>query len=244
MKKNNDINLIGIIKNSVRIYFKNIFAWVMICFFVYTPMFVCDYLMPEQFQTPANVFNAVYSFNIFKMMIYFLPPILFNPLAIAVIACVIEQSLYNKTIDVSYVLDNSLLKWKDLVYSAVIYYSIVLFTSLLIIPAIYFSVSFYFYIPIIALSKYKGMKAMLISKLAIMGRWFKAAGLIFLSMILSTMISLFIERFLPIQAENLFITKIIFSLVCKFIDIFFEIVLIVWFLSTSVIKVDEKEVEI
>ena len=244
MKKSFGLKFSDVIKKSAQIYFNNILIWLMICLLIYMPMYICVYFMPDRFQSMQNVISAISSMRIFSIMVYFLPIILFNPLAMAAITCVVDQSLSNKSINIEKILDNSLMKWKQLVIAAVIYYCSIIFTSFLIIPSIYFAVSFYFYPTVIALSKYKGNQAMMISRLSLFRRWFKTAGLIFVSLFLSSILNIFLADLLPTQLENLFITKIIFSLACKFIDIFFDTLLIVWFLSVSIIKTDEEEVSI
>lgn len=243
MKNSNEIKFGSLIKTSVRIYFKNIFSWILICILVYLPMHICTYLMPHKFSSSHSIIDAVYSLKLFPAVIFFLPSILFNPLGIAAVSFIVQQNLFNKSIAVSEVLDNSLMKWKNLIWTAILYYSIVIFTSFLFIPSIYFSVSFYFYITVIALSKYTGIHAMMISRFSLVGHWFKAAGLIFLSMAVSAILSSFINLSGAQAITNFFLAKLIFSLISEFVDIFFKIILIVWFLSIATIKTDEKEVK-
>ena len=40
MDKNN-LTLLQLLKMSVRIYFENLFLWVLVCVFVYLPMWAC-----------------------------------------------------------------------------------------------------------------------------------------------------------------------------------------------------------
>ncbi len=76
---------------------------------------------------------------------------------------------------------------------------------------------------------------------SLLNRWFKAAGLIFVSLTSSVFISFFLVRFIPNDIENYFATKLLFNFVIDFIDIFFKIILVVWFLSIATIKIDEGE---
>lgn len=244
MKKSYGLKFSDVIKKSIQIYFKNILAWLMIYLLIYLPMFICVIFMPAKFQSMESMISAIYSFNLTAMIFYFLPIVLFNPLAMAAITCIVDQGLSDKSIDIQFVLDNSLMKWKQLIFGAIIYYCSIVFTSFLILPSIYFAVSFYFYPTVIALSKFKGNQAMFISKLSLTGRWLKSAILIFVSLTLASILNIYIVNLWPAQLGNLFVSKIVLDLICKLVDVFFEVVLIIWFLSVSMIKSDEKEVNV
>lgn len=230
-----DLTFIDILQKSFHIYCENIFSWLIICILVYMPMNICRYLALK------NILQSVRTINLFHICMNFLPIILFEPLGIAAISFIVQQNLFHKKIIMSEVLDNSLMKWRKLIIATTLYYLIVLLTSTLVLPAIYFFVSFYFYATIIALSEFDGMRAMLISRISLLNRWFKAAGLIFVSITSSVFISFFLVRFIPNDIGNYFAIKLLFNFVIDFIDIFFKIILVVWFLSIATIKIDEGE---
>jgi len=244
MIKKNKLSLKKIISKSWQIYLKNFLSWLDICILVYIPMYVCISLIPKNLPSPLELFkpnNNSLVLDLISSIIYFIPMLLFNPLAVAAIAWITWQSLIDKEITYKDILDHTLMRWKDLIFATFLYYLIIFISSIFIIPAIYFSVAFYFYICIVALTTTKGYKALSISRLALIGSWFKAFGMIFFASFISFIINYFIVRLMPINLQNDIISRIFINIVCELLDIFFKIILFTWFLNLSTIEVTKSD---
>lgn len=225
------------LKTASEIYFKNFMYWLFLIGLVYLPMYTCLYLVPKYFIINPQVLITSRE-NLTAMLITLLPYVLFSPLSIAVISSVTKQYMSRKTVIVSEVLDCSIIKWFRLIWTAILFYSLVAIMFFAVLPSIYFFVSFYFCLTVTALSDYTGFQAMKICRLSLIGRWWKAFGLIILYFVFAIA---FHELILSLLVHfETFAARILFSVINELFGIFLNIVITVWFLSASMIRQEEK----
>ncbi|MDR2904126.1 MAG: hypothetical protein LBU77_06435 [Clostridiales bacterium] len=95
----------------------------------------------------------------------------FSALAAAAISYITVQSIEEKPIKLTELLDASLMRWGKLTYTAAIYFCFLFLSMPLIFPAFYFGVIFMFYPCIAAISSKYGFSALIISRVLIKGRF-------------------------------------------------------------------------
>jgi len=245
-----------LVKTSFEIYCKNIIIWLVVCVFVYSPLCIRNSLLSSLIQNSLdNASQASMSFNnvsqiisaygqvfsqksVLEQLIFCVPEIFFVPMGLAMIAFVVKQSLYKERVVAFEILDNSLAKWKKVLMASCFYRLILLLPLCFIFPVV-FLVSFYFYPVIIALSKCGVFGSMIVSHISLAGHLIKAAALILSTKLLSWMarffISNFIGVFVPIE-ESFVLGTLIIEFLSSLVDIFFSVLLVVWFLDTSYVN--------
>ena len=113
---------------------------------------------------------------------------------------------------------------------------------ILILPGVYFGVLFIFYPFVVALTDKWGFQAFSESRKLVKGKWFKTFGFLVLIILFSTMVSNFLGSVQGVFA--LFvdgnITFWIYLVIAEVINIYFKVVVALWFLNKFYLLQEEK----
>ena len=237
MDKNN-LTLLRLFKVSASIYFKNVFIWLLICLFIYLPMWVCFVFGMARFDLSVDLLQVLEKVNFYDIIILSLPFVLFNCLATAAISSVVQQNIFNKKADLKVVLDDSLLKWGKLVATSFLYFAILGISYSIPILFIFFAVVFYFYAVVVALSGYDCFKAMRICWLSMKGHWFDGTVVIFLCSFARFYLRFFLSEFVRNYVSSMPVYFAVYVFLSEVLGVFLTVFLIVWFLSIAMAKIE------
>ncbi|MDR1150023.1 MAG: hypothetical protein LBJ93_00110 [Clostridiales bacterium] len=240
-------NFLEELKNSFLITLnllkKNFLIILLIYVTVYVPIDVC-YLFAGN-NSLDYLIKLILSMDFFKLIVYFLPSLMFEPLGFAALSSVVSQYISKKELkketEIEKIIESSLLQWHYLIYANIIYFSIILISiPFFIIPAIFLGVSFYFCITIISLIKKTSVfPAMMLSMINLQGKFLRVLSII--SILVFANITQYFNYFLmneifKIAGVNIFlcIFFIILSVILiRSFSIFIKIMLISYFLNSA-----------
>jgi hypothetical protein len=99
--------------------------------------------------------------------------VIFTALAAAAVSYVTVQTIEQKPVLLSEMLDASLMRWGKLIYTSALYYLLTMIFVPLIFPVFYFGIVFMLYPCIAAISSKYGFSALIISRVLMKGKFIK-----------------------------------------------------------------------
>ena len=233
VKNGNKMGLRKLIKTSFEVYYKNIAIWLFVCLLVYSPLCIRDCMVSSKLYNSGLVFLKdsdvlAHMLKFFSEIsasgwfLFWLPNVVFVPIGRAVISFVVSQTMLKKNKVISEILDNSLLKWKKLLLAS-IFYNIIFLVSL-----------YCFYPTMIALNNCGAFSSMIMSCILLRKHLIKTVFLISITKLFSLLASFLFGYFIEVfffLGDNFIVHSMVTWLFSNMIGIFFNIVLIVWFLN-------------
>jgi hypothetical protein len=240
---------------AINIFKKDFLIIILIYVLVYLPMDSCYLFANNTSSDQINyLFKIILSADFFRLILYFIPSLIFGPLGTASLSSVVSQYLAREKskeenkkekISIEKIIDCSLIKWHRLIIANFSYYAIIMFSfPFFIFPAIFFAVYFYFCITIISLTqKISTFPAMLLSMFNLQGKFFKTLIIMTAIFVINSLLnySLFqiVKNTLNINIFLYIFCFILSIFLSRLVEMFLKIILINYFLNYACLMIPE-----
>ncbi len=176
---------------SFYVFRKNFLYILAISLFVYVPYNIIIELFPQYFLlSPQELLTQDMNSSLLPMAMLLCVNATFVPLAMAGYTAICKLMAEETPVSLPAIMDHSLQKWYRLVFTFLLMNVLILLSApLLVLPA-YLAVIFAFYTCIVAVTDEWGLRALLLSRKLVHGRWWRTAGMSVLTSLLSTLLNI------------------------------------------------------